>query len=309
MSKIVIVGTGGVGGYFGGKLAQAGHEVTFIARGLHAEKMKSEGLRVKSIAGDFHLTSISVAENIGTTGTSPDLILVCVKAWQVREVAPAIQGVLASHTKVLPLQNGVVAANELAEAIDEKHIIGGVCRILSEIESPGIIRHFGATPEIIVGELFGAPDKGSEAVADLFMKSGISSFVSQDIQSEIWKKFMFICVGGLMAVAKTTFGPLRDLPETRQMMISLITEIYNLAVAKGVKLEKDLPEKIVSFIDTLPPDSAPSLARDIWNGKPSEIDYQNGMVAKLAKHENTSAPVNQFVHWSLLPQEKQARKT
>lgn len=150
--KIAIIGTGGVGGYFGGRLACAGNDVTFIARGEHADAIRKNGLIVKSINGDFVVKPAKVSSNIGEV-EAPDLIILGIKAWQVKEVAREIKAIIGANTTVLPLQNGVMSPGELKDILGEKHVIAGLCRIFSKIEAPGVINHYGVDPEIVFGEL------------------------------------------------------------------------------------------------------------------------------------------------------------
>lgn len=305
--KIAIIGTGGVGGYFGGKMANTGFDVTFLARGEHLRAIKANGLIVKSILGDFKVDSVKATDNVQTIGFV-DLIILAVKAWQVKEISSELKPIIKEDTIILPLQNGVLAAEELKEQIDQKNIIGGLCRIISKIESPGVINHFGITPTILFGEIDNSKTNRVQKIKELFDKSGINSNVSNDITSDLWKKIIAICVSGLMAVSKTTYGELRELKETRQIMIDLLTEIYQLSQKIGIRIESDFLDKTISFIDSFPYDSTSSLTRDVWEGKPSEIEYQNGTVVRLGKKYGVDTPVNKFVYNCILPMELKVRK-
>lgn len=304
--KIGIIGTGGVGGYFGGKLALAGFDVTFVSRGLNLEALKSNGLTVKSIHGDFKIDIVNATKRIEDLKNS-DLILICVKAWQVKEIAQKLKTVVSENTVVIPLQNGVSAADELIEQLGESCVVGGLCFIISKLESPGIINHFGIEPAIVFGEITKIKTERLNKIKEVFDKSGIKSKISEDINSDLWKKFITICVSGLLAVTKTTYGELRELKQTRKMMIDLLKEIYRLSQKAGVNIKPDFINKTVALIDTYPYNSTSSLTRDVWDGKPSEIDYQNGMVVKLGKKFNLETPVNKFVYNCILPMELKAR--
>jgi 2-dehydropantoate 2-reductase len=305
--RIAIIGTGGVGGYFGAKLARAGNDVSFLARGSQYDAIKNNGLTIKSILGDFHLDNVNVKEYIQELGTA-DLALICVKAWQVLEIRADLKNLLHEHSIIIPLQNGVLAVDELSETIERKNIIGGLCRIFSKIESPGVINHFGVTPAIIFGELDGTVSNRTLEIKHLFNKAAIYSQISTNVEADMWKKFIAICVGGLMAVTRTTYGELRELKETRNMMSDLLHEIYALALKMGINIEPDFIGKTISFVDTFPYESTTSLARDIWEGKPSEIYYQNGAVVKLGKQYGIETPVNEFLFNCILPMELKARK-
>ncbi len=305
--KIAIIGTGGAGGYFGGKMAKAGYDVTFLARGEHLNAIQSKGLLVKSILGNFKIDTVKATDNIQKIGFA-DLIILGVKAWQVKEVAPDLKGILKENSVILPLQNGVLAAEELKEDINEKHVIGGLCRIISMIESPGIINHFGVTPTILFGELNNKKTDRVQEIKKLFDSAGINSVVSDNILSDLWKKFMAICVSGLLAVSKTTYGEMRELKETRQLMVDLFHEIYQLSQKLGIQIESGFTDKTISFIDSFPHSSTSSLTRDVWEGKPSEIEYQNGTVVKLGEQYGIDTPVNKFIYSCILPMELKARK-
>lgn len=306
--KIAIIGTGGIGGYFGGKLANAGYDVTFLARGKHLLALKENGLKVKSIQGDFHVEVVNATDNINKIGKC-DLVILCLKAWQVKEIASELNSILHENSIILPLQNGVQTADELQAQIDSKHIIGGLCRIISKIESPGVINHFGINPIIVYGELDNSTSDRIVKLKEVFDKAGVSAKIADDIHSELWKKFISICISGLLAITKTSYGELREIPETRKMMVDLLNEIYLLSQKVGVRIDSDFIEKTVAGIDSLPYDTTSSLTRDVWEGKPSEIEYQNGDVVRIAEKYNVDVPVNRFVYSSIIPMEMKARKS
>jgi len=304
--KIAIIGTGGVGGYFGAKIAKAGYDVTFIARGEHLKTIQKNGLIVKSILGDFKIENLKVTDKI-TNIDNPDLIIIGVKAWQIKEIKDDIKLILKKETIVLPLQNGVLASGELSETIDKKNILGGLCRIISKIDSPGVIHHIGITPTIVFGELDKSKTERIYKIHEIFKTVGIESKISEDIEADLWRKFIAICVSGLLAVSNTTYGELREIKETRQLMIDLLNEIFLLSQKIGVNIENDFVDKTVSFIDTFPYDSTSSLTRDVWDKKPSEIEYQNGTVVRFGEKYGIETPVNKFVYNCILPSELKAR--
>lgn len=305
--KIGIIGTGGVGGYFGGRLALAGFDVTFVARGINYETLRDKGLTVKSILGDFKIDLVNVTKKIEDLKHA-DLILICVKAWQVKEIAEKLKTVVNENTTVIPLQNGISAADELMERLGESNVVGGLCFIISKLESPGIINHFGVEPSIVFGELNNIKTQRLDKIKEVLDTAGINSKISEDINADLWKKFITICVSGLLAVTKTTYGELRELKQTRKMMIDLLKEIYRVSQKAGVNISHDIINRTVALIDTYPYNSTSSLTRDVWEGKPSEIDYQNGMVIKLAAKYGLEAPVNKFVYNCILPVELKARR-
>lgn len=305
--KTAVIGTGGVGGYFGGRLANAGFDVTFLARGEHLREIQQNGLRVKSLKGDFIIDNAQATDTIQKIGTA-DIVILAVKAWQIPDISRELTSIVKKETIVLPLQNGVLTAGELAENIPAENIMGGLCKIISMIESPGVITHFGLEPIIIFGELDSRKTERSEWLKSVFDKADINAQIADDINAELWKKFIAICVSGLLAVTRTNYGELRELKETRQMMTELIREVFALSQHLKINIEPDFPEKLISVIDTYPYESTSSLTRDVWKGRPSEIEYQNGTVVKLGEKYGVDTPVNRFVYNCILPMEMKARK-
>jgi len=305
--KIAIIGTGGVGGYFGGKLSQAGHDLTFLARGEHLKAIQSNGLIVKSILGDFIANPVKATDQIKNID-KPDLVILGIKAWQVKDIGLELPQIMDKQTVILPLQNGVLAAEELKELVNPKHVIAGLCRIISKIDAPGIINHMGVMPTIVFGELNNAKTDRIRKISDVFTQAGINNRIADDIEAELWRKFISICVSGLMAITRSTYGEILDVKETRQLMFDLLNEIYTLSQKMGIKIESDFVEKTVSYIQGFAHNMTSSLARDVWEGKPSEIEYQNGTVVKLAEKYGVATPINKFIYDCILPMEKRARE-
>jgi len=304
--RIAVIGTGGVGGYFGAKMAKAGYDVSFLARSEHLKKMLADGLSIKSINGDFKVHPINASDNLEGLGKA-DLVILALKAWQVKDILNDLPKIMNKDTVVLPLQNGVLTADDLQEQINKKNIIGGLCRIISEIESPGVIVHHGVTPMIIMGELDNSKTERIQSIKELFDTAGIKSRAVNDIHAELWKKFIAICISGLLAVTQSTYGEVRENDETRALMIELLEEVYQVSQKAGINIGPDFLGKTISFIDSFPYNTTSSLTRDVWQGRPSEIEYQNGTVVKLGKKYNVHTPVNRFIYNCILPMEKRAR--
>ncbi len=306
--RIAIFGSGGVGGYFGGRLAQAGEEVIFIARGEHLRAIQTQGLRVDSIKGDFIIRPAQATDNPAEVGTV-DVILVGVKAWDVPEAAQLMRPMVGPETFVVPLENGVEAPDQLAAVLGREHVLGGLCKIISAIVAPGHIRHAGIDPYIAFGELDGRKSERAERLRQAFAKAiGVTAEVSPDIQAAMWEKFVFIAaISGVGAVTRAPAGVLRSLPETRQMLEQAMREILAVARARGVALADEVIPQTMAFIDALPANGTASMQRDILSGRPSELEYQNGTVARLGRELGVPTPVNAFIYASLLPQELRAR--
>ena len=305
--KIAVYGTGGVGGYFGGQLALAGEQVYFIARGHHLQAIRENGLHVSSTKGDFHILHAFAAEKPSEIGPV-DIVLVAVKAWQVPEIAPTLGPFMGPDTFVVPLENGVESAEQLSHVVGKAHIVGGLCKIISYIESPGRIKHAGAEPFVAFGELDNSRSERTEKLKAAFQRAGVAVKIPDDIHAAIWEKFLFIAsISGIGAVTRAPIGVLRIIPETRSMLEKAMMEIFHVAKAKGIELNETVLQKTMGFVDKLPSSGTASMQRDITDGKPSELESQNGAVVRFGKEFNVPVPVHQFIYSSLLPAELKAR--
>lgn len=307
--KICIYGTGAVGGYFGGRLAQAGHGVTFIARGRHLEAIKANGLSVQSINGDFTIHPATTTDRPDQVGLV-DVVLCCVKSWQVAEAAASMRAFIGPETIVIPLQNGVEAHTVLSDALGSERVLPGLCKLITMIDRPGCIRHAGADPYLAFGEMDGRTTPRAQAIARAFSQSqGMSVHLSQNIFAQLWKKFMLIAPwGGIGALTRTPIGVIRSLPETRQMLMDSIREVHAVARANGINIETTTIRDTIAFIDKLPPEGTASMQRDIMAGRPSELHEQSGAVVRYGKKGDVPTPVNRFIYHSLLPQEHESRQ-
>ena len=307
MMRIAVFGAGGVGGYFGGRLAQAGEDVTFIARGKHLEAMKSGGLRVDSIKGDFKIVPVQATDNPREVG-EVDAVIVAVKAWQLSAAAMALRPMIGPGTCVVSLGNGVDGPERLSEAIGKDHVLGGLCRISAFLSEPGYIRHVGIEPWVAIGELDNHPTQRVEALRQAFARAGVQATIPADIAAATWEKFLFIAaISGIGAVTRSQVGIIRGVPESRALLEAALQEVYSLAVARGIALPADSVSKTLSLIDGLPAGTLPSMTKDIIEGKPSELDAQTGAVVGMGKELGVPTPVNAFIYGALLPQELQAR--
>jgi 2-dehydropantoate 2-reductase len=306
--RIVVYGTGGVGGYFGGRLAQAGMDVTFIARGRHLQAIEKHGLRVDSINGDFTVHQAIATDDPAMVG-KVDVVLCCVKSWQVSEAAMAMRPMIGPNTIVVPLQNGVEAPGMLADVLGEEKILGGLCKIISMTHDPGHIRHVGAEPYITFGEFDNQQTERTKRLYRAFSEAtGLTVEIAADINTALWKKFILIAPwSGVGAVTRAPVGVFRHLPETRQMLLQSMKEVFNTAIAREVDLSKEVLEETMEFIDALPEEGTASMQRDIIEGRPSELNEQNGAVVRFGNVVGVQTPVNEFIYNSLLPLEMRAR--
>jgi 2-dehydropantoate 2-reductase len=294
--RIVVFGTGGVGGYFGGRLAAAGEDVTFVARGEHLRAIKTNGLKVDSPNGDFVIYPAKATEDVSEIGET-DLVILGVKAWQVPEAARAIKPVVGSGTTVLPLQNGVDAVPQLVDALGLKNVVGGLCRIVSFVVEPGHIRHAGFAPTIIIGELDNRRTERITKIEEVFKHAGLDTTIAADIQVALWTKFLFIAsFSGVGAVADAPAGVVRSDPKWRAQILNAMEEIYALAHARGVNLPSDSVDKVMAAVDGLPEDATSSMQRDIAARKPSELESQNGAVVRMAGESGVDVPTHTLIY-------------
>lgn len=305
--NIVVVGAGGVGGYFGGKLSQAGFNVTFIARNKTLKAIKTNGLKVKSIYGDFEVHP-KVTDNLSEIN-DVDLIILAVKSWQIEDIAKQLKPVLTKKAIVLPLQNGADNADRLREILNPENVLAGLCKIVSKIESPGVINHFAYEPEIVFGEYNNQKTDRVKVLKAVFDKAGFKNTLSDDIHLDIWKKFLFIATySGIGALTRRLIGELLNEEYIRNLLYQTAQEIVSVANAKGIGLKNADIDMIMHVIDQLDPNTTASMQRDVMEGRPSELENFNGYIVKEGIRLYIQTPVNAFTYYCLLPQEKKARK-
>lgn len=306
--RIAIFGSGGVGGYFGGRLAEQGEDVIFIARGAHLEAMTRTGLQVDSIAGDFNLSKVSATDNPKLAG-QVDYVICSVNAWQVQAAAKAMRPMIGPETLVIPLQNGVEAPGQLIEVLGADAVVGGLCAIITFQTGPGHIKHIGANPLIRFAHLDNHADPRINTLSEAFNRcNGVKSSIPDDVNVALWQKFLLISPwSGVGAVTRAPIGVLLQQAETRQMLLDAMQEIYTLALARDIEMPQDSVQKTMNTLESFPPNSTTSMQRDIVDGLPSELDAQNGAVVRLADEVEVDTPVNRFILGSLRSLELRAR--
>jgi 2-dehydropantoate 2-reductase len=305
--RIAVFGTGGVGGYFGGRLALSGEQVVFIARGEGLQALRSNGLRVDSVLGDFRVEHVEATHDPAKAGVV-DAVLVGVKAWQVPEAALAMQPLVGEDTCVLPLQNGVDAPAQLAAVLGARHVLGGLCRIACYRAGPGHIIHTGITPYVALGEMDSRSSDRVERLRQAFAHAGVTVEVPPDIQVAMWEKFIFIAaISGVGAVTRAPVDVFRKVPETRRLLESAIQEVEMVARSRKVMLREDIVARTLAVIDGLPEGTLASMQRDVMEGRPSELGSQNGAVLRMGLEMGVSTPAHEFIYQTLLPSELKAR--
>jgi len=305
--RFVVIGAGGVGGYFGGKLAHGGVDATFIARGKTLEALRANGLRVDSIKGDFVVPKVNATDDATSIGTA-DVVLLAVKTSQIHEALESARPVVGPDTVVIPLENGMDAPDQIAAAFGREHAMGGLCAIVAFIAAPGHIRHMGADPFIMFGELDNTDSERATKIRDAMIAAGVVAEVPPDIHRAMWTKFLFISpMSGIGAVTRVPAGVWRTMPETRDLARRAIEEVVALATARDVQLGPDPVEATLARYDGLPPDATSSLQRDIMESHPSELDAQVGAVVRMGRESNVPTPIHEMLYTALLPQERKAR--
>lgn len=305
--RIAVVGTGGVGGYFGGRLAQAGEDVIFIARGATLNALRTSGLRVESADGDFIIQPAQATDDTTTVGPV-DVVVLAVKGWQVLDAIEIIRPLMGPDTYVAPLLNGVEAPDQLAKAFGERRVVGGLCGLFGSIVAPGHIRNMLPRPFITFGELDSSGSERLERLRQAFARAGAQTTIAADIRAALWEKLLFVGpFGGVGAATRAPIGVMRSLPETRALLEGAMAEIALTAQANGVHMADDASAKAFAIMDGSPEQATASMQRDIMAGRPSELESQVGVIVRMARDANLDVPIHATLYASLLPQERQAR--
>ncbi|MEU5624579.1 MULTISPECIES: ketopantoate reductase family protein [Streptomyces] len=299
--RIAVIGAGGVGGYFGARLAAAGNEVTFVARGAHLEAVRRSGLVVHSPLGELRTSPDSVVGSISELGPA-DLVLVAVKLWDTEDVADQLRSSAAREAPVLSLQNGVHKDAVLRGRLTDEQVLGGVCFISAFIEEPGVVRHNSALQKVILGPYRPGRSATSRSVLAAFRDAGIEAEASDDIERTIWEKFVFLV--GLSATTATVRGPIgvvRSNEQSRRLLLDVMAETVAVARACGVRLDSDFAGDRLDFCDTLPAAMTSSLHNDLENGNRLELPWLSGGVVDLADRLGVPVPRNRTVADILAP--------
>ncbi len=305
--RIAVFGTGGAGGYFGAQLARSGEDVVFIARGAHLQAIRKEGLRLEAPGGEVLIQPARATDDPAQAGRV-DVVLLGVKTWQVMDAAQSMKPMIGPGTFVVPLQNGVEAAAQLAEVLGAEHVLAGLCGTISRIAGPGHILTIGDANFVKFAEMDKRPSERTERLRQAFARAGVKVEVPPDIDVALWEKFLFVVAfGGLGSVTRAPIGILRTLPETRQLLDRSLREIFAVARARQVALSEESVSKSTAFLDSLAAGGTTSLQRDIAEGKPSELEAWTGAVVRLGREAGVDTPLNQFIYHSLLPLEMRAR--
>ncbi len=287
--KFVMMGSGGVGGYYGARLAQAGHEVTFVARGAHAEAIRRDGLRVRSELGDAQIKPARVVESPAEAG-SADAVIVAVKLWDSESAAQAVKPIVGAQTIVVSLQNGIDKDDVLSTALGRERVIGGVTHIGAVIAEP-------------LGELSGGPpSKRVQALIEALQEAKIEALASDDIRRVTWEKFVFLtAISGMTALTRRPVGEVRAHPATRAMLLDALKEAAAVARAEGIALDPEkLPDQQLKMIDGLAPAMLSSMAQDLLRGRRLELEWLSGAVLKRGQARGVPTPAHRAIYAGLV---------
>ena len=299
--RIAVVGAGGVGGGFGAALAKAGADVTFIARGAHLAAMKSAGLKVQGPRGDTHLVPTRASDDPAEIG-SVDIVLFCVKLWDVESAGEKIKPLIGAGTAVIPLQNGVDAHERLIPILGKNAVMGGVAQISASIVAPGVIAQVGTFMRMVFGELDGRRSQRGEEFLALCLKAGFEATLSEQILTDLWMKFILLASNaGMMALSRQPIGALRDDPDLRPIFVAAYQETIDVGRARGVALPADALERIVELTRHFPPAMKASMALDLDRGNRLEVPWLSGKVAELGRQLGIPTPTHNMVYAMLKP--------
>lgn len=293
--RIVVVGAGGVGGYFGGLLAKGGQDVTFIARGAHLAAMQANGLTIESQTTPFHVAAVQATSDPATVGPV-DIVLFAVKLYDMEATAPTLKPLIGPATVVITLQNGIDAPDVVGRAVGAAHVTPGVARISAFVDRPGVVRHAGLAPSIVFGPVLPAQAAPLQALKAACDAAGVTAVLTDDPQRAIWEKFVFLAsMSALTALTRHSMGPIRTNPATRALLLESLAETAAVAAALGVRLPADLPERTIGFMDSLPEGARASMLEDLERGRRLEVPWLSGAVARLGSANGVPTPIHRTI--------------
>jgi 2-dehydropantoate 2-reductase len=306
--KILVMGSGGVGGFYGGRLAHAGYDVTFVARGAHLEAMRAHGLVIESKAqGDIRLAQVKVTDDPASVGPV-DLVLIAVKLWDTETAARAVKSNVGPQTVVLSLQNGVIKDDILQEELGAAAVVGGAGYVATHISRPGVILQTGTLQRAVIGEYDGRRTPRVEALHAALVKAGVEAEIAADIRRTLWEKFTFLVgLSGTTATMRMPIGPIRSNLQTRAFLLEIMKETVAVGRALGVALPENYAEDRLRFADSVPADMTSSLHHDLERGNRLEVEWLSGGVVQLGSRAGVPTPANRAV-WDILALYAQGRR-
>ncbi len=299
--RIAVMGAGGVGGYFGGQLAKAGHDVAFIARGRHLAALRDVGLTIESTVGPVH--TLPVAATDDPSSLAPvDVVMFCVKLWDVEAAAAATKPLLAGGGIVIPFQNGVESHQMLMQALGAQQVAGGVAQIAAMIRLPGVIAHTGTMARLRVGAFANGPQARVQALVEAGRSAGIDIEPVDDIRRVLWEKFVFLAaMSGTTCLARQPIGVVRADPDLRGVLVEAMRETVAVARSQDIAFDAGFIDRQMAFVDGLPGEMRSSMLNDLVAGNRLEGPWLSGAVARMAAAAGLAAPVNATIYAALKP--------
>jgi 2-dehydropantoate 2-reductase len=299
--RIAIVGAGGVGAGFGVALAKAGADVTFIARGSHLAAMRSDGLKIRSDRGEFHPAAVTSTDDPAAIGTV-DIVLFCVKLWDVESAGQHIKPLIGADTAVIPLQNGIDAAERLIPILGNTAVMGGVAQISASIIAPGVIQQVGTFMHMIFGELDGRRSRRSEDFLEMCRMTGFDATLSDQILTELWMKFILLASNAsITAATRQPIGRLRNDPDINPIVTAAYQEAIDVGRAKGIHIPANAIDKFAEFVNHAPPAMKASMAIDLERGNRLELPWLSGKVVELGRELGVPTPTHATLYAILKP--------
>ena len=294
------MGSGGVGGFYGGRLANSGCDVTFVARGAHLAAMREHGLTIENEAqGDIHIPHVKVTDDPAKIG-AVDLVVIAVKLWDTEAAAHAVKAIVGPDTAVLSLQNGVIKDDILRREFGERAVMGGVGYVATHIARPGVILQTGTLQRLVVGEYDGSRSARAQALLDALLRAGIQAALSDDIRLTLWEKYVFLVgLSGTTATMRLPIGPIRENPRTRAFLHDLMKETVAVGRAHGVNLPEGYADERLEFADSVAPTMSSSMHHDLEHGNRLEVEWLSGGVVQLGARVGVPTPANRAV-WDIL---------
>jgi 2-dehydropantoate 2-reductase len=298
--RIAAMGAGGVGGYFGARLQQAGHEVSFFARGRHLQALQREGLTLESAHGNARV-KVRVFEDPAEAGVA-DVVLFAVKLWDTESAAERLRPIVGERSVVIPFQNGVESVERLRKILPRRSVMSGSAYIATHIKAPGVIEHTGQMARIQFGPLMDSQREAAEQFLSACKAASIQAEIPDDIVKANWEKFVFLVgVSSATAVARAPVGVMRADPDLRWLFEQAMRETWRVGRARGIALADDYVDGRMAFVDTLHPGMKASLLHDLEAGGKLEAPWLCGAVARMAREAGVEAPVNRAVYAALKP--------
>jgi 2-dehydropantoate 2-reductase len=290
--RFIVIGAGGIGAYFGGELARAGHDVTLFARGAHLDALRRNGLTVRAPDGEF-VVRVAATDDPAELPAA-DVAIVAVKSYSLAAVTPVVRLAAERGADVLPLLNGVTAANELVAAgVPKSRVLGGLARVSVVRTEPGVVERRSGFHSIVVGELGGGESERATRIANALRDAGVDARTSAIMDVELWQKYVFItAMAAVCGLARTSIGPVRDAPGGRRLIERAVSEVVAVARSRGVELPEDEAPRTCAYMDTLPAAMKPSFLLDLESGGETELETLSGAVSRFAAEAGIETPVH-----------------